>query len=90
MRTDINSRIESLKPAETRREFLTMEELNSLAKTECAIPILKQTALFSALTDLRFSDIKKLTWNEIEFIKGNGYFLKFTQQKTDGKEMMPI
>ncbi len=90
LQSDLNLRVASLKPAETRRNFLTIEELNSLFKTECSIPILKQAALFSALTGLRFSDINKLTWGEIEFIKGNGYFLKYKQQKTDGVEMMPI
>ncbi|HEY5371010.1 MAG TPA: site-specific integrase [Hanamia sp.] len=90
LQTDLNAKVEAVKQAETRRNFLTIEELNSLIKTECSIPILKQAALFSALTGLRFIDIQNLVWNEIEFIKGNGYFLKFTQQKTDGIEMMPI
>ena len=90
LQTDLNAKIEAVKQAETRRNFLTMDELNSLVKTECTLPILKQAALFSALTGLRFIDIQNLVWGEIEFIKGNGYFLKFTQQKTDGVEMMPI
>lgn len=88
--TDLNAKVKSVKQSETRRNFLTLEELNSLVKTECTVPVLKQAALFSALTGLRFIDIQKMVWNEIEFIKGNGYFLKFTQQKTDGVEMMPI
>lgn len=90
LQTDLNAKIEAVKQTETRRNFLTIDELNSLVKTECTIPILKQAALFSALTGLGFSDIQKLVWDEIEFIKGNGYFLKFKQQKTDGIEMMPI
>jgi integrase len=51
---------------------------------------MKRAALFSALTGLRFSDIQKLVWKEIEYIEGNGYFIKFKQQKTKGIEMMPI
>jgi integrase len=51
---------------------------------------LKRAALFSALTGLRFSDIKNLVWGELEYIEGNGYFIKFKQQKTKGVEMMPI
>lgn len=90
LQNDLNSKIEAVRQAETRRNFLTMDELNSLVKTECVVPILKQAALFSALTGLRFVDIQKMVWSEIEFIKGNGYFLKFKQQKTDGIEMMPI
>jgi integrase len=90
LQTDLNIKVEPIKPAETRKSFLTIEELNSLVKTPCTIPILKQAALFSALTGLRFSDIKNLIWSEVEFIKDNGYFLTFKQQKTYGIEMMPI
>lgn len=67
-----------------------MEEVNRLAKTECSLPILKQAALFSALTGLRFSDIEKMVWSELEFIEGQGHFIHFTQQKSEGVETMPI
>ena len=87
---DLNAKIEPIKMAETRRNFLTIEELNTLVKTHCNNPMLKRAALFSALTGLRFSDIKKLIWGELEHIEGNGYFIKFRQQKTQGVEMMPI
>ncbi len=87
---DLNAKIEPIKQAETRRNFLTIEELNSLVKTECNNPLLKRAALFSALTGLRFSDIKNLVWSELEYIENNGYFIQFKQQKTKGVEMMPI
>jgi integrase len=87
---DLNARIDTIKAAETHRNFLTIEELNSLITTECQNLLLKRAALFSALTGLRFSDIAKLTWGEIEYIEGSGYFIKFTQQKTKGVEMLPI
>ena len=88
--SDLNGKIQPVKQAETQRNFLTIEELNSLVKTECNNPLLKRAALFSALTGLRFSDIKNLVWGELEFIEGNGYFIQFKQQKTKGVEMMPI
>jgi integrase len=87
---DLNSKIQVIKQAETQRNFLTIEELNNLVKTECNNPLLKNAALFSALTGLRFSDIKNLVWSELEYIEDNGYFIKFKQQKTKGIEMMPI
>jgi len=90
LQSDLNAKIEPVKQAETRRNFLTIEELNSLVKTECNSPLLKRAALFSALTGLRFSDIKNLVWGELEYIEGNGYFIQFKQQKTKGVEMMPI
>ena len=87
---DLNTKIEPIKQVETRRNFLTIEELNSLVKTECNNPLMKKAALFSALTGLRFSDIKNLVWGELEYIEGNGYFIQFKQQKTKGVEVMPI
>ncbi len=87
---DLNSYVDSIKPAETHRDFLTIEELNSLVKTPCNNPLMKKAALFSALTGLRFSDIEKLKWSELEFVKEQGYFIKFEQKKTKGAEVLPI
>lgn len=90
LQSDLNAKIEPIKQAETRRNFLTIEELNSLVKTECNNPLLKRAALFSALTGLRFSDIQKLVWGEIHHSVENGYSIQFTQQKTKGVEVLPI
>ena len=90
LQTDLNAKIKPIKAAETRREYLTLEELNRLVKTDCNSPLLKRAALFSALTGLRFSDIEKMVWGELEYIKGQGYFLNFSQKKTKGVEVLPI
>lgn len=63
LQDDLNSRIKPIKATETRREYLTIDELNKLVKTDCNNPLLKRAALFSALTGLRFSDIQK---NDLE------------------------
>jgi integrase len=90
LQVDLNRKIETIKPLETQRNFLTIEELNLLVKTECTNPLLKRVALFTALTGLRFCDTEKLLWKQVQHIAGNGYFLQFKQQKTKGVEMMPI
>jgi integrase len=90
LQTDLNSKISPIQEEETRREYLTIEELNRLVKTPCNDVLLKRAALFSALTGLRFGDIQKMTWSELEYINGQGYFLKFTQKKTKGVEDFPI
>ena len=87
---DLNAKISPIKTAETRREYLTLDELNKLAKTHCNNDLLKRAALFSALTGLRFSDIQKMTWSELEYINEQGYFLNFNQKKTKGVEVLPI
>ena len=90
LQTDLNAKISPIKAAETRREYLTLDELNKLVKTPCNNDLLKRAALFSALTGLRFSDIQKMTWSELEYINGQGYFLNFNQKKTKGVEVLPI
>ena len=87
---DLSSKIHAIKVPEIQRSFLTIEELNKLQKTECRLPVLKQAALFSALTGLRYSDIENLKWNDLEFVKGQGYYLNFKHQKTKGVETLPI
>lgn len=90
LQTDLNAKVKPIKAAETRREYLTIDELNKLVKTPCNNELLKRAALFSALTGLRFSDIQKMTWSELEYIEGQGYFLNFSQKKTKGVEVLPI
>ena len=87
--TFLNDKLGSLPKDETRRNYLTLDELNLLAGTPCTVPLLKRAALFSALTGLRFSDIEKLTWAEVEGTNDD-YVLKFTQRKTGGIETLPI
>ena len=87
--SDLSARIKGIQEQETRREYLTADELNKLAATPCERNVLKRAALFSALTGLRHSDIQKLKWQEIQQ-DGENYRLNFTQQKTKGVEYMPI
>lgn len=86
---DLSSKIKGIQEQESRREYLTVEELNTLAGTPCEKEVLKRAALFSALTGLRHCDIQKMRWKEIQ-IDGDNARLNFTQQKTKGVEYMPI
>jgi integrase len=86
---DLSAKIKGIQEQETRREFLTVEELNTLAATHCEQDTMKRAALFSALTGLRHCDIQKMRWKEIQ-IDGDQARLNFTQQKTKGVEYMPI
>jgi integrase len=86
---DLSAKIKGIQDQESRREYLTIDELNTLAATPCERDVLKRAALFSALTGLRHCDIQKLRWQEIS-IDGNQAKLHFTQQKTKGVEYTPI
>ncbi|HEV7782209.1 MAG TPA: site-specific integrase [Chitinophagaceae bacterium] len=82
--------IRGIKHGDPEREFLTLEELQSAAKVECELPLLKNAFLFSALTGLRWSDIEKLVWSEVQHSDLSGYFIRFRQKKTKGAETLPI
>ncbi|MBL7967585.1 MAG: site-specific integrase [Prolixibacteraceae bacterium] len=86
---DLSAKIKGIQDQESRREYLSVDELNTLAATPCERDVLKRAALFSALTGLRHCDIQKLQWKEIN-IDGNQARLHFTQQKTKGVEYTPI
>lgn len=62
---DLFAKVKGIQEQESRREHLTVEELNTLAATDCDRPILKRAALF-----LRHCDIQK---------DGENYRLNFTQ-----------
>ncbi|MFO8235864.1 MAG: site-specific integrase [Bacteroidales bacterium] len=89
LQTNINDKIKSIPTEETHREFLTVNELNKLIETPCQNQMLKNAALFSALTGLRFIDIKNLKWKQVEQFE-DGYYIRFTQQKTKGTEYHPV
>ena len=61
-----------------------------LVPVECELPELKKAFLFSALTGLRWSDIAKLKWSEIQHSNEYGYYIRFRQKKTKGAETQPI
>ena len=85
---DVSAKVKGIQERESRREFLTVEELNRLAHTPCD-ELLKRASLFSALTGIRHCDIKKLKWSEVESFNG-AHRVVFTQQKTKGLVYMPI
>ncbi len=80
----------SVSEVEVQKEFLTLEELQQLAVTPFRYESLRRASLFAALTGLRFSDIQKLSWKEIQHSKDQGYYIRFQQQKTKNAETLPI
>ncbi len=84
------AQVGGIKPGDPDREFLTLEELQAAAKQECEMPVLKNAFIFSALTGLRWSDIEKLVWSEVQYSERSGYYIRFRQKKTKGAETLPI
>lgn len=74
-------RVKSVKPENTKRTYLTLDEVRALTKAECRYDVMKRAFLFSCTTGLRWSDINKLTWSEIEEFEPGHYRVIFDQQK---------
>lgn len=73
----------------SRREYLTIEELKLLIATPCRHEIIKQAFLFSCLCGLRVSDIRKLTWSDLQQ-SGGRVRIEIKMQKTKEPLYLPI
>ena len=76
------------------KAFLTEEELQKLANTHYTdeSPIIRRAFIFSCLTGLRFCDVSKITFENVDFVNR---VLTFEQEKTKGhsihsKVKMPL
>ncbi len=79
----------NFKTIESKREYLTLDEVKILVQTECRYDVLKRAFLFSCLTGLRWSDVKNLIWNDVKKINNN-WRVHFKQQKTKGQQYLDI
>ena len=77
------------KAIESKREYLTLDELKAIVKAECRYDVLKRAFLFSCLTGLRWSDIHNLKWSEVQNTK-EGWRITFHQQKTKGLQYLDV
>lgn len=87
--TNLASKAKSFEQAESKREYLTFEELQALSNTHCKYENLKKAFIFSCLTGIRWSDINALTWSEVRE-ENNQSRINFRQKKTDGVEYLYI
>lgn len=86
---DVNAAVNGITESESMRNYLTLEEAGALSRTPCEKEIVGRASLFSILTGLRYSDIEKLTWGDIQQ-SGEDTYIRFRQEKTEHVENMPI
>ena len=84
------SKTKSFEQAESQREYLTHNELQLLASTNCKYEVLKRAFIASALSGLRWSDINTLIWSEVRDEDNGVSRINFRQQKTEGVEYLYI
>lgn len=75
---------------ESKREFLTVEEVQSLIATPCKKEVCKKAFLFGCLTGLRISDLIKLTWGEMRYSEAMQWHIVYDQQKTKRREVLMV
>jgi len=73
--------IKSIKTIAPKREFLSFDELRSLAETPFHYEDLRRACLFASLTGLRYSDIENLTWSAVQASGEGKFFIRFRQKK---------
>ncbi|MBS1911682.1 MAG: site-specific integrase [Bacteroidetes bacterium] len=79
------TKIKGVRKAETQRAYLDEGELRKLAATPCRQADVKRAFLFSCVTGLRISDVRKLRWRNI-----TGDRIVFSQKKTGGAEYIDL
>ncbi len=80
---------EKSKRPESSRTFLTIEEVKKLIATPARRNDIKQAFLFSCFCGLRWSDVQKLTWGDIEENNGQ-YSANIVMKKTKEPLYLPL
>jgi len=75
----------TIRKTETLPVHLSIKEIRKLAKAPCGNDQAKQAFLFGCFSGLRYSDVERLTWDEVK-----GEYLEFTQTKTGTPERLPL
>ena len=87
---DEASRLDRISFYSKPREYLTLDEMQRLIKTPIRSHIIRDICLFSALTGLRISDIRALTWDNVVDDGDGTAALCFKAKKTGKKDKLPI
>ena len=90
IKENVNEYLEKVKWQDSKKEFLTLDEIKLLANSPCEIPVLKSASIFACMTGLRISDVLALKWRNMERLPdGKGYCMRIRTEKTDSEELIP-
>ena len=78
-----------IKVPESRREYLTIDEIKVLIDTECPREDVKRAYLFSCYCGLRLSDVYALRWKDI-ILDGEQYRMSTVMKKTVTPIYLPL
>ena len=88
--TDITDFFEGIEPQKTYKEYLTTEEFQSLAATECRFDVLKRIAIFGVFCGMRISDLESLRWEQIVKAPDGGWCIRKEILKSGRRESVFI
>jgi integrase len=80
---------DKLKRPESKREYMTIDEVKKLIDTPMSNKMIKSAYLFSCFCGLRISDVKGLKWKDV-FIDGDQGRLQVVMQKTKAPIYLPL
>ena len=83
------SSADKIKMPESKREYMTIDEVRNLIATPMENETVKSAYLFSCFCGLRISDIKGLKWKNV-FCDGEQYRLQVVMQKTKAPIYLPL
>lgn len=78
------------KRRKTKRNFLTIDEVKTMAHTDFYNKMLKRAFLFSCFCGLRYSDIAALAWRNLRKGKDGIVYVDIVQKKTDEAITLPL
>ncbi len=78
---DLCKQVRPIPTLETKREYLSIDEIKRIIPTECEDEEIKKASIIAIYSGLRYSDIKKLTWKEI-VEHSDGLYIELRQKKT--------
>jgi integrase len=80
---------DKIKAPESKREFLTIEEVQRLEATPCDHELIKSAFLFGCYCGLRISDIRRLKWSDL-LKEGDSYRINIIMHKTQAPIYIPL
>lgn len=81
--------VKNYQTEDAEREYLTIEEVRQLMQCPCEYDSIRRAFIFSCLTGLRISDVRRLRWGDVQQ-QGAFVRLTFKQKKTKGQEYLDI
>lgn len=90
IKNNLNDFLDKIETEDVIKDYLSVEELFTLAETPCKKPVLKTASLFSCMTSLRIGDILSLQWEEIVDFAAGGKCVHTICEKTKTEDIVPI